>query len=545
MYEGGSVRKLSSTQIFRFAGLFVPAVLIIYGTLIQSNVISSTHKIDDFGLLVFSFWWLYISVIQFLFPIKTRLDATLRIIAYHLLSAAYLIFITGVNTPIVIFWLLLILASYLYFNKKGLVISLLSLIFVILIDIALWQQLNKLTLIDDLVLLIGIIVSAIVIIITNQEQGVSQKELEKSKAHESLQKDRVTTIINNLADAVISTDVKGVIKIYNAASLSLLDTNNSLNGHYIDDILPLLDMDGNKVSLFEEFKKARTVSKRDDLDFVFEGDDKIRLEITFSPIRSTYNQSKKTETNDGYILIMRDITKAKSLEEERDEFISVISHELRTPITIAEGTISNVQLMMEHPDSTKSMLKDAINTAHEQVIFLAGMVNDLSTLSRAERGVADNAEEIDLKELAHALLNKYSADAKAKNIHLDLDLSPKLEKVFASRLYLDELLQDFITNAIKYTQKGSVTIGIKQKSNDDILFSIKDTGIGVSKSDQQKIFNKFYRSEDYRTRESGGTGLGLYIAAKLSRKLGTKIMLTSRLNFGSTFSFTLPSHKKS
>jgi len=148
----------------------------------------------------------------------------------------------------------------------------------------------------------------------------------------------------------------------------------------------------------------------------------MRLEIIYSPIQSSYVGPRKLGVHDGFAIIMRDVTKSKSLEEERDEFISVISHELRTPITIAEGTISNVQLMLKHPDATPTMLQDAVETAHDQIIFLAGMVNDLSTLSRAERGVADNAEEIDVKELAHKLHDKYFEEAKNKNLHLDLDL---------------------------------------------------------------------------------------------------------------------------
>jgi two-component system phosphate regulon sensor histidine kinase PhoR len=275
------------------------------------------------------------------------------------------------------------------------------------------------------------------------------------------------------------------------------------------------------------------------LNYSYDDDDQIRLEITYAPIRSNYSRSSKSEAHDGYIIIARDVTKAKSLEEERDEFISVTSHELRTPLTIAEGTISNVQVMMEHPDATPSMLKDAVNTAHEQIIFLANMVNDLSTLSRAERGVADGAEDIDIRELAHKLHDKYASEASAKKLHLDLDLSPKLGVVHVSRLYLEELLQDLLTNSIKYTKKGSVTIAFKQKG-DSVHLAIKDTGIGISKSDQAKIFTKFYRSEDYRTRETSGTGLGLYIAAKLAHKMGTKIVTISRLNFGSTFSIILP-----
>jgi signal transduction histidine kinase len=77
-----------------------------------------------------------------------------------------------------------------------------------------------------------------------------------------------------------------------------------------------------------------------------------------------------------------------------------------------------------------------------------------------------------------------------------------------------------------------------------VRFAVKDTGIGISRSDQDKIFNKFYRSEDYRIRETSGTGLGLYVSAKLSRKIGTKINLKSRLNYGSEFSFELPATDK-
>lgn len=150
--------------------------------------------------------------------------------------------------------------------------------------------------------------------------------------------------------------------------------------------------------MLNELKSTRVTSKRDDLLISFgQGDGEMRLEITYAPVRSSYNHYHTSKPSDGYVIIMRDITKSKSLEEERDEFISVVSHELRTPITIAEGTISNVQMMLEHKDVTKTMLKDNMNTAHEQVIFLAGMVNDLSTLSRAERGVMADGEVIDVK----------------------------------------------------------------------------------------------------------------------------------------------------
>lgn len=544
MFKGGfKEKKPRPIKVIRYSGLFIPVAIIFYFILIRIGIISNIHLVNNLGLFLFSFLWLCVGIIQLLLPITTRLDTLLRFVAFYLLAGSSLIFITGVSSPFAAFWVILVLITYMHYAKKGLFYGLLALALVTGIDIGLWYAVDNTILINDLVSFFVITLISAVILLLFRFQTVSERELDQSKVQEALQRNQVLTIINNLTDAVLSMDVNGIVRVYNAASLNLLDTNISLNGHFIDEILPLVDLDDKKVSIFNELQNTKTVVKRDDLSCVFSPDDKMRLEVTLSPIRSSYNTARRSENQDGYIIIMRDITKAKSLEEERDEFISVISHELRTPITIAEGTISNVQIMMKHPDVTTKMLTDAVNVAHDQILFLASMVNDLSTLSRAERGVADNAEDIDVRELAHELYKKYMADAKAKKLHLNLDLSAKIDHVFVSRLYLEELLQNLITNAIKYTKKGSVTIIIKQKV-ENITFSVKDTGIGISKSDQKKVFGKFYRSEDYRTRESSGTGLGLYVAQKLAHKIGTHIILTSRLNFGSTFTITLPIKKQ-
>ena len=192
----------------------------------------------------------------------------------------------------------------------------------------------------------------------------------------------------------------------------------------------------------------------------------------------------------------------------------------------------------ELPDM--KVIKKALKSSHDHILYLARMVNDLSTLSRAERGVGEAPESINVVELIHALHHRYSEDAKSKKLALDIDITGKPGYIHASRLYVEELLQNFITNAIRYTKEGTITLMANQKDG-MIRFTVKDTGIGISRSDQQKIFKKFWRSEDYRIRETNGTGLGLYVASKLARKLKTQITLTSRLNHGSSFSFELPS----
>lgn len=353
-----------------------------------------------------------------------------------------------------------------------------------------------------------------------------------------LEHEQVLTIVNNLADAVFSIDMKGVIGLYNAAGLNLLDTNTGVDGKKINQVFKLEDETGNSVNLFDQIKDVHTVTVNDSLR-MRTGDDVMRLELTYAPIRSSYSKNDPSGTSQGYILIARDITRLKSLEEERDEFISVVSHELRTPVAVTEGSISNAQLMVERNIADKAGLESSLEEAHQQIIYLAKMVNDLSTLSRAERGVASETERIDVTKFAHDLYSEYSPEAEKSGLHFNLELSPKLGEVEVSRLYLHELLQNFITNSIKYTREGHVSLTVTQK-NDAITFSVSDTGIGISKSDQAKVFNKFYRSEDYRTRETNGTGLGLYVTRKLAKKMNTTIELKSRLNHGSAFSFSLP-----
>jgi signal transduction histidine kinase len=539
--KGGNVQvRQRIREIFRFAAILIPAALVVYGFFIISNPIRAIHPEYIFPAVMIP--WLCLSLVLFIFPAKRLSDAFLGLAAYHLCAGAYILLVAGLSAPFVsISWVILLLASYMYLEKKGLILSLSTLVFITILDIAL-NGTTPTIIVDDLASLASIFLIGAIIILLSNVQRTDSEELLRSKAQESLQSGRMHTLINNLADAVININEDGKIELYNAASLNLLNTNIGLQHQSIDDVIKVQNQSGKTVKLLQMAKKAKGVRVRDDLMLDIDGEP-IRLEVTASPVRSSYSRSKGQSSTDGYILILRDITKAKSLEEERDEFISVVSHELRTPITIVEGTLSNVQLMIEKGKTPPGTLERALGEAHDQIMFLSRMVNDLSTLSRAERGVADAVEPINIRELIDSLYKEYAPQAEKKHLQFNIDTSGRLGTVTTSHLYLRELLQNLITNAIKYTKEGSVTLHA-DRDGKHIRFAVKDTGIGISKTDQAKIFQKFYRSEDYRTRETGGTGLGLYVAAKLSRKLGTTIEIKSRLNYGSTFSFSMPVDSK-
>ena len=349
---------------------------------------------------------------------------------------------------------------------------------------------------------------------------------------QSSEHNHMMTLVNSITDAVVSTDSKGIVTLYNAAALNLFDTNTAIAGEHISHLLGLQTIERVDIDIFDELRRSPSIRTRDDLIMPIDEEDYLRLEVTCTPILGG-----SPDEVDGYVLILRDVTKMKSLEEERDEFISVVSHELRTPVAIAEGSLDNARLLVEKGYGQRA--RAAIEEAYSQVVFLAKMVNDLSTLSRAERGMADTPEHINVEELARSLHDDYAPEAHAKGLAFNLDIDARAGTVYTSRLYLHELLQNLITNAIKYTEHGSVTL-YAHKRDRLVVFSVTDTGIGIGKADQRHIFDRFYRAEDYRTRETSGTGLGLYVSAKLARKIGCHIELKSRLNHGSTFSFCVP-----
>ena len=354
-----------------------------------------------------------------------------------------------------------------------------------------------------------------------------------------LERERLISLINSMADGVIATDENTKIVMSNGAALNILDVNSTLEGKRLDTVLMLCDKNNQAIDISQIVLNTKTQFTNRDWKLKYTDSSLINLYISIAPVKLGYGRQGKK----GYVLLLRDITREKSLEEERDEFISVVSHELRTPIAIAEGNIGNAEYIYEKSGQTNPTVQTALKQAHVQVEFLAGMINDLSTLSRAERGKLQvDVESINAHDLLDELASNYGPQAEAKGLELHADPDPRLELLQSAKLYVREILQNFITNAIKYTEEGSVTISAIPK-NDGVEFRISDTGIGISKNDQERVFDKFFRSEDYRTRQNSGTGLGLYVTMKLANLIHAEINLQSTLNKGSTFIISIPNLK--
>lgn len=364
------------------------------------------------------------------------------------------------------------------------------------------------------------------------EQANQQIELERR---------RLETLINSMGTAVVAIDQTGTISSYNGLALELLNTHADMHGQPIDTYVQVINEHAKPVKLIKLAKRSRQIGHYTNFIFMPPDGSQIKIDMTIAPIFMSSNSI------DGYIFILRDITKEKTLEEERDEFVSVTSHELRTPIAIVEASVSLAQYLLKETGTDEA--RKALDKAHNTIVFLGKLTADLSTLARAERDILD----VDLSMVSPSVLIKQLADdfsdqAKTKGLTLAHNVDQALHPILTSQTHIREILQNFITNALKYTPTGKIELDAAASKiyKGGLCFSVHDSGIGISASDKKRVFEKFFRSEDWQTRATGGTGLGLYITHKLADRLSGEISFDSTLGQGSVFRLDVPpySHNK-
>lgn len=482
------------------------------------------------------------AILQVVLRKKTSITRlAIMYVGYHIGLTLLAVFVVPYPSPFAFLWIVLLVAVDVLFGAMW---QRVSMVYYGAVYVAIFihsgVEVTASNIVIALTYLAGTIVVALQVSKYRQVSDSERQLLDSTSKQTSFERHRLLSLINNMGDGVIATDEKGKILLYNGATLELLDTNETLEGKSISKILKLYDQKHKHADVLKILKKSPNGISSTSYKHHFNAKDAISLYLNITPIRLGF----KEKTQSGYILIMRDITREKSLEEERDEFISVVSHELRTPVAIAEGNISNAIFMNTKEHVPKSSM-ESLNQAHDKILFLASMINDLATLSRAERTDKPiEFSDVDPQKVLDAIARDYAPQAHVKKLKFIVHTAPHLKKIYTSELYLGEILQNFVTNSIKYTKKGSIMVHVRSDPQGNAVFSVADTGIGLSTSDQKKIFEKFFRSEDYRTRESSGTGLGLYVTSKLAHRLKAVITVESQLNKGSTFTITVPSLKK-
>lgn len=452
---------------------------------------------------------------------------------FHLLLGIFIVFIAPYGSYYDLLLLLVVYGATYWYGDRGFFASYAYIVLVITTSYLYQSPDMSAASVIVKVLMIGVIGG-----LMNRMHAIDYnryKQLSKISSDANYERERLRSLINSMGDAVIATDFSGRVLVYNGATLSLLNTNENIYNKYLDQYINIQDTDGKKIDLIKLAQMSNRIVKRSDLTLRDKDGQGVNIYVSIAQIHPSYG----VDTEKGLIIVLRDITKEKSIEEQRDEFISVISHELRTPVSIAEANISTSMLPNVQRDKKKA--HDLLEQAHSSIVFLANLISDITALSHAERGdMKTSIEDVDPKALVADLSRTFTGHAVEKKLDLMTSISDQTPNIRSNAYRLNEILHNFVTNSIKYTERGSVTIGVEPYGQNFIRFWVEDTGIGMAKSDQRHIFEKFWRSEDLSTRAHNGTGLGLYISKKLAERMHCEIEFTSSLGKGSKFSLIVP-----
>lgn len=368
--------------------------------------------------------------------------------------------------------------------------------------------------------------------LTESERS-ERTQLLNISAESERQRQQLLALINSISDAVIVADPDGKVLLTNTATGSIIDQAKIIQGAHIEGLLKLTDASGKALHI--KLKHIKQAVEHSDLSLVAVDGSRMRISLKLTPY-------VVNGTNQGYIWIVRDITRERTIEQERLEFIAVAQHELRTPLTVAEGTIS-MALSPEYAPKDPAVV-EMLEMGFRSLRQLSHIVTDLTTLAKAQADQLDPAyEPVDIHTIYQELSQEHAAEAEQKDLQLILTIDDDVQPIITSRYVVYEILANFVSNAIKFTDKGSVEL-LAQRRGQGLALSIRDTGRGISTSDHKKLFSNFFQSEDWRTRDHGGTGLGLYIAQKLAGRISAQVSCQSRLGKGSTFTLDLPAYSR-
>lgn len=367
------------------------------------------------------------------------------------------------------------------------------------------------------------------------KEGVEQQVIERT-AQLSKEKIKLSASISSLTLGFIMTNSENDIVIINqaardilyASALSPLATVKEFTLTHIEDELKgAIDLK----SLIEQSVTEKKVILVKELEF-----EKRYLKLVMTPI---IEEDKAI----GCVVLVEDITEVKILERSKDEFFSIASHELRTPLTAIRGNTSLIEQYYSNELKNKD-LKEMIDDIHYSSVRLIEIVNDFLDMSRLELGKIEfKKEPIDLAEIAQSVVKEYQTTGSLKMLYLKVtSFTEALPQVMGDKDRIRQVLINLIGNAVKYTEKGGVTLSIDKKDG-SVELLVSDTGEGIPLENQKLLFRKFQQaSNNIYTRDSSqSTGLGLYISKLIAEGMGGQLELVkSEIGIGSTFSLSLP-----
>ncbi|MFL6558007.1 MAG: two-component system histidine kinase PnpS, partial [Bacillus sp. (in: firmicutes)] len=359
----------------------------------------------------------------------------------------------------------------------------------------------------------GMLGSSINMLAENLQELIKTKEM---------QQDRLSALIENMGAGLVLIDSRGYINLINKGFIDIFHVKPTdyLNKLYYE----VIEYEEICHLVAEVFRTEKKVSEQLLVPLSIER----RYFVVYGvPILGTNNVWK------GVLLVFHDITEIKKLEQMRKDFVANVSHELKTPVTSIKGF---TETLMDGAMNNKETLEAFLSIILKESDRLQTLIQDLLELSKIEQhGFRLNIQEIDLHAVLADVITMLNGKAEAKNIQLELDCKQNQVLIQGDTDRLKQVFINLIGNAINYTPyEGAVRILLSEQ-DDNVRIRVKDSGVGISKEEIPRIFERFYRVDRARSRNSGGTGLGLAIVKHLVEAHHGNISVRSNLGKGSEF----------
>jgi two-component system phosphate regulon sensor histidine kinase PhoR len=343
---------------------------------------------------------------------------------------------------------------------------------------------------------------------------------------------RTLTEERNMSSAILGSMVEGVAVVNGAERLVFANQG----------FAAILELDVPPRSGSALVEVVRQTEMIEAVRRVLAGEPRVEAEIVTGTLRqhffaATVAAVRAGETS-GAVVVLHDITDLRKLERVRRDFVANVSHEFKTPLTAIQGFSETLLAgAIDDPQNRERFLGIILEHSRR----LARLTDDLLKLSQMD---ADRLEveirNVSVSDLIESCLETAQHRAAEKNLQIDVTLAASLPPIAADRRRLAEVLQNLLDNAIQYTLPGGRIVVRAELRAPDVVISVSDSGIGIPKVDQSRIFERFYRVDAARSREAGGTGLGLAIAKHIVEVHGGRIWVDSEIGQGSHFHFSVP-----
>lgn len=362
----------------------------------------------------------------------------------------------------------------------------------------------------------------------------SGEEDRKNEQAREQAKDEV--MLSSIGDGVLATDKDGVVTVFNKTCEQMLGwSSTDAIGKKLVDVVQMIDDHGHEISAADR-PLAQTLTQGITSSFV---QNYRRKDGTTFPVSITVSPILHEGDIDGAIAVVRDVTKEKEIDRAKTEFVSLASHQLRTPLSIINWYTETL-LSGDHTGWTSDQVSQ-LTQVYESAGRMAELVDSLLNISRLEMGtMAMQVEEVDVVRLVQEVVTELDPEIRKHHHTLTMQVQDPVPHVFFDRRFIWIIVLNLLTNAIKYTlEHGTITVKLFGEDG-CVCLNVSDTGVGIPDDQRGMIFSKMFRAENAKMIDSQGSGLGLYMVKTIVDRMGGTISFSSSIGKGTTFYVRLP-----